>query len=96
MPLWHIYCPGGTHSPTTSSASGRRRSSPVTEPEASDQAVEDMIDATRSYISDFAEAVQSATDADELVAMMLAKYETLGNPWTLEFSARAWFSRDLP
>ncbi len=62
-------------------------------PEASDQAVEEMIDSTRSYISDFAEASQSAKDADELVAMMHAKYETFGNPWTLEFSARAWFAR---
>ena len=63
-------------------------------PEASDQAVEEMIDGTRSYISDFAEAAQSAKDADELVAMILAKYETLGNPWMLKFSARAWFARD--
>ena len=63
-------------------------------PEASDQAVEEMIDGTRSYISDFAEAAQSAQDADELVAMMLAKHEKLGNPWTLRFSARAWFARD--
>ena len=65
-------------------------------PEASDQAVEQMLDGTRSYISDFAEAVQSAEDADELVATMLAKHETLGNHWTLEFSARAWFARDRP
>jgi glyoxylase-like metal-dependent hydrolase (beta-lactamase superfamily II) len=64
--------------------------------EASDQAVEEMIDGTRAYIADFAEAAQSARDADELVAMMLAKYETLGNPWTLKFSARAWFARDRP
>ena len=65
-------------------------------PEASDQAVEEMIDGTRSYISDFAEAAKSAQDADELVAMMLAKYETLGNLWTLKFSARAWFAGDRP
>ena len=65
-------------------------------PEASDQAVEEMIDGTRSYISDFAEAAKSAKDADELVAMMLAKHQTLGNAWTLEFSARAWFARDRP
>jgi hypothetical protein len=72
----------------------RRRSSPAKKAEASDQAVEEMIDGTRSYIADFAEAAQSAKDADELVATMLAKYETLGNPWTLRFSARAWFARD--
>jgi hypothetical protein len=65
-------------------------------PEASDQAVEEMIDGTRSYISDFAEAAQSAVDVDELVAMMLAKYQTFGNPWTLRFSAHAWFARDRP
>ena len=63
-------------------------------PEASDQAVEAMLDGTRSYISAFADLAQTAKDADELVAGMLAKYETLGNPWTLKFSARAWFSRE--
>jgi len=63
-------------------------------PEASDQAVDEMLDGTRSYISDFADAAQTARDAEELVATMLAKYETLGNPWTLKFSANAWFSRD--
>jgi glyoxylase-like metal-dependent hydrolase (beta-lactamase superfamily II) len=63
-------------------------------PEASDQAVDAMLDGTRSYISDFADAAQTAGDARELVATMLAKYEALGNPWTLEFSAHAWFSRD--
>jgi len=63
-------------------------------PEASDQAVEAMLDGTRSYISDFADAAQTAKDVDELVATMLAKYETFGNPWTLKFSARAWFARD--
>jgi glyoxylase-like metal-dependent hydrolase (beta-lactamase superfamily II) len=65
-------------------------------PGASDQAVGEMIDGTRSYISDFAEAAQSAQDADELVTTMLAKYPKLGNPWTLRFSARAWFTRDRP
>lgn len=63
-------------------------------PEASDQAVDAMLDGTRSYISDFADAAQTAGDARELVATMLAKHEALGNPWTLEFSAHAWFSRD--
>jgi glyoxylase-like metal-dependent hydrolase (beta-lactamase superfamily II) len=63
-------------------------------PEASDQAVEAMLEGTRSYISDFADSAQTAKGPDELVATMLAKYETLGNRWTLEYSARAWFSRD--
>jgi glyoxylase-like metal-dependent hydrolase (beta-lactamase superfamily II) len=65
-------------------------------PDARDQAVQEMIDGTRSYISDFAEATQGANDADELMATMLTKYETLGNPWTLKFSARAWFARARP
>lgn len=62
-------------------------------PGASDQAVEEMLACTRAYISDFADAAQTATDAHELEATMLAKYDALGNPWTLKFSARAWFSR---
>jgi glyoxylase-like metal-dependent hydrolase (beta-lactamase superfamily II) len=63
-------------------------------PEASDQAVEAMLEGTRSYISDFADSAQTAKGPDELVATMLTKYGTLGNRWTLEYSARAWFSRD--
>ena len=63
-------------------------------PEASDQDVEAMLNGTRSYISDFADAAQNSKDAAELEATMLAKYPTLGNPWTLKFSARARFPRD--
>jgi glyoxylase-like metal-dependent hydrolase (beta-lactamase superfamily II) len=63
-------------------------------PEASDQDVQAMLDGTRSYIADFADLAQTAKDADELVTGMLAKYPAFGNPWTLKFSAGAWFSRD--
>jgi glyoxylase-like metal-dependent hydrolase (beta-lactamase superfamily II) len=63
-------------------------------PEASDQDVQAMLDGTRSYIADFADLAQTAKDADELVTGMLAKYPAFVNPWTLTFSARAWFSRD--
>lgn len=63
-------------------------------PEASDQDVAAMLDDTRSYIADFAELARTARDEDELVAGMLAKYPAFGNPWTLKFSARAWFSRE--
>jgi glyoxylase-like metal-dependent hydrolase (beta-lactamase superfamily II) len=63
-------------------------------PEASDQDVAAMLDDTRSYIADFAELARTAQDEDELVAGMLAKYPAFGNPWTLKFSARAWFSRE--
>ena len=63
-------------------------------PEASDQDVAAMLDDTRSYIADFGELARTAEDEDELVAGMLAKYPAFGNPWTLKFSARAWFSRE--
>lgn len=62
-------------------------------PDASDAEAEAMLGSTRSYISDFAELSQTTKDADELVTGMLAKYETFANPWTLEFSAQAWFGR---
>ena len=62
-------------------------------PDASDQAVAAMIQGTRSYIADFATAAARASDARELVGLMLDKYRDLGNPWTLKFSAHAWFSR---
>lgn len=53
-----------------------------------------MIQGTRSYIADFANAAQTASDTAELVELMLAKYGRLGNPWTLKFSAHASFARD--
>ena len=56
-------------------------------------AVLSALTGTRGYISDFADRAQTAKDAHELEATMLAKYDTLGNPWTLKFSARAWFSQ---
>jgi glyoxylase-like metal-dependent hydrolase (beta-lactamase superfamily II) len=62
-------------------------------PDASDDDAAAMLDSTRSYISDFAELSQTTTDPDELVAGMLARYETFANPWTLAFSAQAWFRR---
>jgi glyoxylase-like metal-dependent hydrolase (beta-lactamase superfamily II) len=62
-------------------------------PDASDEDAEAMLGSTRSYISDFAELSQTTKDADELVAGMLARYQTFANPWTLEFSAQAWFRR---
>jgi glyoxylase-like metal-dependent hydrolase (beta-lactamase superfamily II) len=61
-------------------------------PDASDRAVKEMLDGTRSYIEDFVEAAGEAADAKELEAAVLAKYPNLGNPWTLRFSAHAWFA----
>ena len=62
-------------------------------PDASDDDAEAMLVSTRSYIADFTELSQTATDADELVAAMQARYEAFANPWTLAFSAQAWFAR---
>jgi glyoxylase-like metal-dependent hydrolase (beta-lactamase superfamily II) len=60
-------------------------------PDASDWAVKEMLDGTRSYIEDFVDAAEQAGDAKQLEAAVLAKYPDLGNPWTLRFSAHAWF-----
>jgi glyoxylase-like metal-dependent hydrolase (beta-lactamase superfamily II) len=62
-------------------------------PESSDREVSRMMDETRSYISDFAEAAQSLDSAEELVQLMKSKYPGFGNRWTLHFSAQSWFSR---
>ncbi|MHB8531172.1 MAG: MBL fold metallo-hydrolase [Solirubrobacteraceae bacterium] len=62
-------------------------------PDASDAAVAEMLEGTRSYIKDFGQATNDAEDADALVAAMTAKYADYGNPWTLAFSAQAYFSK---
>ncbi|MFI7300274.1 MBL fold metallo-hydrolase [Streptomyces sp. NPDC050121] len=61
--------------------SGHRR------PDSDDYAVDTMIAQTRAYIQDFAAAYEVAKDAEELMAVMTAKYPHHGNLWTLEFSA---------
>ena len=63
-------------------------------PESSDREVRRMLDETRSYISDFAEAAQSLDSAEELISLMKSKYSDFGNRWTLHFSAQSWFSRN--
>jgi glyoxylase-like metal-dependent hydrolase (beta-lactamase superfamily II) len=62
-------------------------------PESSDYEASRMLDETRSYITDFAEAAQRLESADELVALMKSKYPDFGNRWTLHFSAQSWYSR---
>jgi hypothetical protein len=62
--------------------------------DASDKAVGSMIEGKRSYIADFAAVWETASDATELIRLMLATYEGLGNLWTLKFSAHAWCSRE--
>jgi glyoxylase-like metal-dependent hydrolase (beta-lactamase superfamily II) len=56
-------------------------------PDGDDHAVETMIAQTRSYVQDFAAAYEVAKDAEDLVAIMTAKYPHHGNLWTLSFSA---------
>jgi hypothetical protein len=58
-------------------------------PGVSDEAVKDMLDGTRSYIRDFRAACDGLDDPDALMAVMLEKYPTYGNPWTLWFSAHS-------
>ena len=62
-------------------------------PGASDEDVRGMVDGTRAYIRDFAAAAPEAKDAEQLIAAMLEKHPDRGNPWTLQYSANAWFQR---
>jgi glyoxylase-like metal-dependent hydrolase (beta-lactamase superfamily II) len=62
-------------------------------PDGDDYATADMIAQTRSYISDFAQECATASDADALVAAMVAKYPHHGNLWTLQFSALSAISQ---
>lgn len=58
-------------------------------PEASDEDAAGILDGTRGYISDFADAFAAAGDPNEVVAAMQAKYPDHGNLTTLVFSAAA-------
>jgi glyoxylase-like metal-dependent hydrolase (beta-lactamase superfamily II) len=62
-------------------------------PEASDGEVKRIFNETKGYIRDFADAAAKATNAEDLVTAMTAKYPDFGNPWTLRFSARSRFPR---
>jgi glyoxylase-like metal-dependent hydrolase (beta-lactamase superfamily II) len=63
------------------------------DPGASNEDVRGMLDGTRAYIRDFAAAAPEAKDAEQLAAVMLEKHPECGNPWTLQYSANAWFQR---
>jgi glyoxylase-like metal-dependent hydrolase (beta-lactamase superfamily II) len=56
-------------------------------PDGDDYAVDRMIQQTRSYIKEFAAAYNVAKDAQDLIAIMSAKFPHHGNEWTLTFSA---------
>ena len=58
-------------------------------PDASDDEVGAILDGTRAYIRDFAEAARSSSTVGEIVAAMTAKYPDRGNLTTLLFSAQA-------
>lgn len=56
--------------------------------EAEDDDVRTVLDTTRSYIRDFAEAVETLPTAKEVVGHMQARYPDHANPSTLVLSAR--------
>ena len=58
-------------------------------PGASDEAVQEMVEGTRSYLRDYRAAADELTDPDALIALMKEKYPAYGNPWTLWFSAHS-------
>jgi glyoxylase-like metal-dependent hydrolase (beta-lactamase superfamily II) len=58
-----------------------------TDPAAPDNDAARLIEATRTYIHDFDEAVASSSSGDEVVSRMTAIYPDLGNPYTLWLGA---------
>ncbi len=58
-------------------------------PDARVDDVAAILDGTRAYVRDFAEAAASASTPAELVAAMTARHPDRGNATTLEFSAAA-------
>lgn len=58
-------------------------------PEAPDDEAARMLAETRTYISDFMDAVESASSAQEIIATMSNKWPDHGNPTTLMASAGA-------
>jgi hypothetical protein len=47
-------------------------------PESDDRAVAAIVDGTRGYIRDFAQAAKNAGDVDELVSIMMGEYRRRG------------------
>lgn len=62
-------------------------------PDAGDDEVDRILDGTRDYIRDFAEAAKSASSVEVLVGVMRAKYPDRGNLTTLMVSADAALKR---
>ena len=59
------------------------------QPEAPDDAAKRMLDDTRRYIEDFAQAAKASSSAREIVVAMSEKWPDHGNPATLMASAGA-------
>jgi len=64
------------------------------DPSALSDSAPALIAATRSYLRDFEGGVTASKTTSELVAYMLQKYPTLGNPYTLTASAAAQFAAE--
>jgi len=62
-------------------------------PDTGDDEVDRILDGTRDYIRDFAEAAKSASSVEVLVGAMRAKYPDRGNLTTLMVSADAALKR---
>lgn len=58
-------------------------------PELPDDEPARLLDQSRAYIRDFAEAATSDPTPDAVIAAMRARYPDFGNPTTLVFSAHA-------
>jgi hypothetical protein len=58
-------------------------------PTAPDDAAQQILDATRAYIRDFAEISRTANTIREIVSAMCKKYPDHGNVTTLLYSANA-------
>ena len=61
--------------------------------EASDFDVARILDETRGYIRAFAEEAPRADGPSGLISKMTELFPAHGNPWTLQFSANAYFER---
>ncbi|MFC9361781.1 MBL fold metallo-hydrolase [Rhodococcus sp. NPDC057014] len=60
-------------------------------PDADDRPARVLMDTTRQYIRDFAEAVRAAETKEQVVKRMTWLYPDHGNLWTLQYSAHAYF-----
>jgi glyoxylase-like metal-dependent hydrolase (beta-lactamase superfamily II) len=62
------------------------------QPNSSDRDVARILRDSRSYIQTFAKEAPRAESADHLIQAMRARFPDFGNLWTLEFSAKQYFS----